>query len=169
MITLLIKYFTGSWKLLWFQSSNMTHRQVPFSNSVLFPCVRQQLYICISSTNNTTQILFLNFHCYTIIMLIPYQMHHYKNSVELSFIISQSPIWVWILNNVFWFQYILRKWTLHLFLPTLTLWLIFSLKPAKSIQSIIKETLVGKHFYAILNMLCITKVIWTTCTVLWSY
>lgn len=57
-----------------------------------------------------------------------------------------------------------EKRTLHLFLPTLALWLIFGLKTAKSIQPIMKETLVGKHFYVILNMLCIIKVIWTTCT-----
>lgn len=42
-------------------------------------------------------------------MLILYQKHDYKNSVELSFIISQSHIWIWILKNVFWFQYILRN------------------------------------------------------------
>lgn len=46
-----------------------------------------------------------------------------------------------------------ENWSFHLFLPTLTLWLIFSLKTAKSMQPIIKDSLVGKHSYIILNML----------------
>lgn len=62
MITLIMKYFIGSWKLLWLLPLKMAYTQVPFSNPVPFPCLRQQLYVFNNKTNTTTQELFLYCH-----------------------------------------------------------------------------------------------------------